>query len=414
MKYPKNDSRNMLDKITVVFEDKFPKGYKNNVANWGNFSAAEMHQANEEGVQKLLHLDIDYGNSCSLRCEHCFRRDDRFDTKGECGFLNEEQIVAYLKEAKKLGLKSVKFLGRGEPFENPKFFGFLEKLTEMGIGASVFTKGHVIGSDELAKKFNEQYGINSGKDLAARLKKLNVSILLGFNSFNREMQETFVGIEKSPIKNYVELRDKALMNLVDAGFNEYHQGKETRLAIISAPVKPENINEIFEIYKWGRIRNIYALSCPSTVSGKGIDETARVDHEKYVKDLEEVYTKIYIWNIDKGLMTLKQFKEEGVSLYPGCHPCTQTAAGMYLTLSGKIVRCPGRADAQSTFTEDIRKEESLKAVWLKSDSYKRAEGKILSPERNGLNYHCVARDGHSLDAKFYRDIKQKVIEHFEQ
>lgn len=413
MNYKNSDSRKTLDNIAVVFEDKFPENYKNSVKNWGNFSATEMHQE-KEGIQQLLHLDIDYGNSCSLRCGHCFRRDDRFDSKGEEGFLSEEQLLVYLGQAKKLGLKSVKFLGRGEPFENPKFFGFLEKITEMGIGASVFTKGHVIGSDELAKKYNNHYGINSGKDLAERLSKMDVSILLGFNSFDKEMQESYVGIDKSQIKNYVELRDKALINLVNAGLSEYNSEQETRLAIISAPIKPENIDEIFEIYTWGRVRNIYALSCPSTVSGKGIDETARIDHDKYIENLKELYAKIYIWNIDQGLMTLKQFKEEGVSLYPGCHPCTQTAAGMYLTLSGKVVRCPGRADAQSTFTEDIRKEQDLNAVWIKSDSYKRAEGTILSPERNGLNYHCVARDGHSIDAKFYENIRGRVVQHFEK
>ena len=421
-KIQENESHGRLDAISLVFGEGFPERYKNSVAHWGNFSREELHQKNEEGIEKLLHLDIDFGNSCSLRCPHCFRRDDRFDSSKDQSFLNEEEIKGYLLEAKKLGLKSVKFLGRGEPFENPKFLGFLEWLTNNEIHAAIFTKGHVIGSDELAIKYNSQYGINSGQDLADRLKELDVSILLGFNSFDKTMQENFIGndqIKNREIKDkYTEVRDTALIRLVKSGLNEYKKGEPTRLAMISAPIKPENIDEIFEIYQWGRKRNIYALSCPSTNSGKGIDETGRVrQHKEFITDLKNLYTKIYIWNIENNLMTLEEFKEEGVSLYPGCHPCTQTAAGMYLTLSGKVVRCPGRADKKSTFSEDIRKE-GLTNIWIHSENYRRAQGKIKSPEGNGLNYHCPARDWEadngqkSIPRGFYEDIKKRVIDYF--
>jgi len=182
----------ILKSIKVKFANKFPKNYKNTVAHWGNFAAEELHQTNADGTQKLLHLDIDLGNSCLLDCPHCFRRDDRFDSNIKQNFLKEDEILGYLKEAKTLGLQSVKFLGRGEPFENRNFIGFLRKLKDLGINASVFTKGHVIGSDDLARKFNSQYGINNGRELATELKRLDVSILLGFNSFNYEMQEKFV------------------------------------------------------------------------------------------------------------------------------------------------------------------------------------------------------------------------------
>ena len=407
-----NNSKERLNSIDVVFEDKFPKGYKNNVAHWGNFAKEDLHQKNTNGTYKLKHLDIDFGDYCSLRCPACFRRDDRVDCEGN--FLKEEEILSYLEEAKELGLESVKFLGRGEPFQNKKFIGFLEKLHKKGIKSSVFTKGHVIGDDKLAKAYNSHYGINSGQELADKLKELDVSILLGFNSFDKETQESYVGIDKSPIKDYVNLRDIALERLVKAGLNEYKEGQETRLALITAPVKPENIEEVSEIYAWGRRRNMYVVSCPSTVSGKGIDETKRVKQNmEYLSKLKHEYVKNYIFNIENELMTLDQFKEEGVSLYPGAHPCTQTAAGMYLTLSGKVIRCPGRADKQSTFTEDIRNEKNLKDVWINSENYKRAQGKIKSPEGNDFNYHCPARDGHSLKASFYQEIKEEVLKHFE-
>lgn len=392
-----------LREIPKVFGDRFPSSFKNNIANWGNSSKEELHQRNEDGTYKLTHLDIDFGNTCSLKCPHCFRRDSRFDVSGEEGFLKESELIGYIAEAQKIGLKDVKFLGRGEPFENPKFLGFIETLYNMGVKSAVFTKGHVLGSDELTSKYNAQHGITTGRELAERLKQLDTSVLLGFNSFNKELQEEFIGADLSNIKDYVELRDKALLNLVDAGLNKYVPNQETRLALIAAPIKPENVDEIFDIYEWGRRRNMYVLSCPSALSGKGIDESKRAEHHgEYVSKLKDLYVKINTWNIEKGLVSLDQFEEEGVSLYPGCHPCNQVANGMYLTLSGKVVRCPGRADAQSTFVEDIRKEPSLKSVWMNSENYRRAAG-------TGFNYHCPARDGYTLDQKFYAEIKEKVL-----
>jgi hypothetical protein len=418
-----HDSRNKLDLIDIVFRGKFPKGYKNNVAHWGNIPKNKLHQTDKNGVPKLLHLDIDFGNSCSLRCPHCFQKDERLSSVSNAGFLKETDIIRYISEAREIGLETVKFLGRGEPFENRRFLGFLEKISDMGIKSSIFTKGHVIGSDDLAKKYNSNYGIETGQELVNRLKGLDVSILLGFNSFNRNIQEKYVCSNKSSIKNYVDLRDEAISRLVKAGFNKYYNGKETRLALILAPIRPENMNEIFDIYKWGRLRNIYTLSCPFTSSGpsntirKYIGDNNTRKYKNYISNLIILYSRIYKWNIERGMTTIPRFIEEGVSLYPGCHPCTQVAAGMYVTLSGKVVRCPGRTDSKSTFSEDVR-NQNIKDVWLKSENHKRAQNLIKSPEGNNFNYHCPARDWIGNDGKtilpndFYDRIKERTLSYF--
>lgn len=405
-------TRELLNDIKVVFPGKFPKNYRNSVAHYGNFRTEELGQINPDGTYKLLHMDIDFGNNCMLDCPHCFRRDDRFDLNIKQKFLTEEEILNYLKEAKTLGLQTVKFLGRGEPFENKNFIGFLRKLYDLGIKASVFTKGHVIGNDQFVKKFNSQYGITNGEELAQELKKLDTSILLGFNSFDKNMQESFINSGNLKIKNYCELRDRALKFLVEAGLNDYHKGEETRLAMIAAPIKPENIDEITSIYEWGRRRNIYVLSCPSNLSGKGIDETERVSHfEDYIPNLINLYSKIYAWNIKNNLQTLEQFKKEDTSLYPGCHPCNQVATAMYLTLTGKVVRCPGRVDKESTFSNDIRQAGGIKKIWLESENYQRAK-------KGDFNCYCPARDLpnddniQSLPSNFYTKIREEVLKNF--
>lgn len=418
----KANSKELLTKeIPTIFEKegkiKFPADYINNVRWWGNIPRKELHSCFSDGTAKLLTMDVDIGDTCSLRCPHCFRRDPRFDDTTLDRGLTDEEVISYIKEAKKLGLKQIKILGRGEPFQNPKFLGFLREMTKLNIGVAIFTKGHVIGSDKLTKIYNyKNYGIDTSEKLVAELKKLKVSILLGFNSFDRKTQEAFVGIDKTPIKDYVELRDRALILLAKAGFNKYEKGKATRLAMIAAPIKPENMDEVFDLFVWARPRNIYMLSCPTTVSGKGIDEfhravaTYRINlkaketpHMRYVKELEKLYSKIYKWSLKTNLIPKPKFKKDGVSLYPGCHVCNQTAAGFYLNLSGQVNQCPGRCDKTTIFTKDIRKEKSLKDVWINCINYKRAKN------TKAYNYHCVARDGHSIPPTFYKEIEKEVL-----
>ena len=92
----------------------------------------------------------------------------------------------------------------------------IEKLYDRGIKSAVFTKGHVIGSDKLAKKFNSQYGIGNGGDLADRLNELDASILLGFNSIAVEEKallflkymEKFKGLLKDHYEDLAKLQNK--------------------------------------------------------------------------------------------------------------------------------------------------------------------------------------------------------------
>jgi len=216
----------------------FPAGYKNDVRWWGNIPENELHSCLPDGTAKLFTLDFNLGKRCSLNCPHCFVP----ELQGVS--LTQEELLGYFEEGTKLGLREAKWLGEGDPFEYPMAVEFIEKANALGVGISIFTKGHTLGSDELAIRY---YGMTA-QELVQRLKKLNVSILLGFNSFDRAQQERWVGVDNYPdtalLKNYVQFRDQALINLVRAGFNEYIPGQATRLAFSCAPFKPENIDEV--------------------------------------------------------------------------------------------------------------------------------------------------------------------------
>lgn len=400
---------NKLYDIPVVFREKFPDNYINDIDGWG-IDEETLHSKNQDDTFKLLSLDIDYGIDCSLSCPHCFRKNFNEISKDTKNLTNNE-LYEILEEAFTLGLQYVKIIGAGEPFENKDLLDLIQFLFQNNIKVSIFTKGHIIGNDSLINKYfgKTKYQIKDSIALLTFLKQRNVSLLIGFNSFDDTLQNEFVGIKNG--NQYIESRNQAIINAVKCGFNDYIPGKKTQLALIAAPIKPENIDEIFTIFKFGRIRNIYVVSCPTTISGLGKKEYKRESElmsiDKYIEHLRNIYLDIYKWSIEKNLIKIEEIQNHGISLYPGCHPCNQAAAGFYLTLAGKIYSCPGRDDYEHLVFRDARKS-SLKEIWQKSNNYK------LASETNRFNFYCVARDKHFFKEpkNFYSYIENDLLAFF--
>jgi MoaA/NifB/PqqE/SkfB family radical SAM enzyme len=394
-----------INDIPEKFIDgEFPSTYINNVIGWG-VSEDELHEKLPDGTYRLVTMDIDFGVKCSLRCPHCFQSNQLpYKFKKQ---LSWEETISIIDQAKDLGLKYVKILGAGEPFENTKFLDFLIELDKRDIHTAIFTKGHVIGSDELVKQYFGERGIYTSEQLVERLYKLKTSILLGFNSFDEEIQNTSVGVGKRhQLSNYVELRDRALMLLTEKGFNEFRPNTPTRLSLVVAPFKPENVDGVLDIYKWGNLRNIYVAACPTTSSGNGHKELSREerkDFNAYIKKVKQTYIDIYKWALATGAINKEDFLKHGVSLYPGGHPCNQVAGGFYIKLDGTAYICPGN-DTEKFFISNDVVNTPLKEIWVNSPNYKLAA-------QNKFNFGCLAR-GNSFFAgypNFYNDVFEKVL-----
>jgi len=365
--------------IPKVFPGRIPYDFINDVNGW-SFTEEELR----ENYGKLLTLDIDFGEICGLNCPQCFRRKNKVDNLSKKE-MNYNETISLILSAKKLGLRSVKFLGKGEPFENPKFIEFLRFLKSVDVIPLVFTKGRVLANDDLAKKYNGHYGIKNGVELIDELKRLDVSILFGFNSFNPIIQDKMVGMA-----GYTKERDIALLRLVNAGFN---QKNPTRLGIINTPINTENCNEAFFIYKWARERNMYPISTTSMVSGCGA-KTWRTKNPEIEKVID-LYAKIYQWNLGKGIQTLEQIKKEGISAYAGACPCNQVACGMYVALNGTVLRCPG--DDFTIFGNTF--QQSLEEIWNNSENFQRA---------GTFNCGCPPKMGTSMPHDFFERIVKKI------
>jgi MoaA/NifB/PqqE/SkfB family radical SAM enzyme len=383
------DGMKMRPNVPVVFNGKFPKEFINDVDGW-NFSEEKL----QKNRGKILTLDIDVGGTCSLNCPHCFRRNGCLG-KLNLDDMSDLEILGIVKQAKKLGLESVKFLGAAEPFENPMFLDFLEELKKIDVIPLIFTKGHVIGDDNFAKKYFHHKGIENSEQLVRRLKELGARILLGFNSFNTKKQDAMVG----NIEGYTIKRNRAFELLVKAGFNKPNP---THMCLAVNPVTRQNYDEIVEIYKWGRVRNLYVVVTPTMVAGRASVLSLQKSITPSKDKLVDLYTEIYKFNVEKGIQTIKDIKENGISSYAGGVPCNQVGCGMYVRLDGIVLRCPGD---DITIIGNVR-NEPIERIWKRSENLNKWAG--------NYNYHCPAKDGKIIPNGFYGEVIERLVKKFDK
>ncbi len=371
----------IIPNIPKRFEGQFPDDYQNKIQYWGFFTQDEL----EANKGKLLMLDIDFRRYCSLNCASCFRKSNVVDDVNE-GDLSYDELLAVIDEARELGLQSVKICGAGEPTQDSRFLQFARDMTDRDIGLAVFTKGQVLGSDEEARKFSHKSGIESAQDLCDELYKLKVSFMLCFQSFYTGVQDALVGGE-----GHALVRNRALENLVRAGFNEPNP---TRLCLCNAPITKTSYDEAFDIYVYARERNIYPVIAVSMVSGKQLDD--EFIHKIDLTDEQKVdlWTRVYSWNIERGIQTLNQIKREGISAMPGSHPCNQVAAGLYVTANGNVVGCPGY-----TAIEGSVKDRSISEIWEESQNKRRT---------GTFNCGCPPKEGRTIPAILYKTVLSEL------
>ncbi len=354
----------------------------NTIEHWGFFTKEEVEQAATDG--SLLMLDIDFGRGCPHRCPGCFRRNNPIDASG-LSDLSYREIFSVVDQAKKLGLRSVKICGAGEPLVNPNLLRFARDLTKRDIGLAIFTKGYTLGDDELAAKI---FGprIESGLQLAEQLFSLKTSVMLSYPSFDADILGALVG--GSP-RDYPQKLKKAAEILAEAGFNKT---LPTRLAFVHAPITGKSIAGAFEVYRFARERNILPILAFYMVSGKQITPAFLRRNDAAAEEKIRLARRIYEYNLAHGFNTPEQLARENISCMPGIHPCNQIAVGLYLTANGNVIRCPGDREAP---LGNVR-ETSLGEIWKKARDWN-FKGKF--------NVGCPFKEGITLPV----DYQQRVF-----
>jgi MoaA/NifB/PqqE/SkfB family radical SAM enzyme len=371
--------------ISKRFEGMMPNGFVNAAQGW-SFRKEELVEAAKG--KRLLTLDLDMAGTgvCSLNCGHCFRRNKEFGKEKRMDF---DEVEKHLREAKGLGLRSVKIIGPGEPIEDPELFRLLSLFRELDIVPLLFTKGRVFGDDPACIQV---HGFD-GHELLRRLYEMDTSILMGSTSFDPETEDKTVGR-----KGYHEARNEALVRLNETGFMDFVPGLSTRCALIFNPLTPRNIDEAFDVYVWARERNIQPIMGPTMVAGRALDKLKQICPTD--EELIDTFTRINIWAIEHGIYTLTELQEHGISAYAGGTHCHQVSCGLFVRGDGAVLRCPG----DDISIQGNLRERSLTEIWIGSENLRLHAG--------AYNNFCPPKEGKSFPNGFFPEVLRRVMLHF--
>ncbi len=429
-------------KIPITFDGRVSSGWANGVKDWhidnatpGLYTLDIEHIADEFVLQHNdLNVEVNiekiYSEKlCTQACDTCFNEEkglynqftydlDKIivlDTQGKPKLnrlMTLEDTLGVVDQAMEIAkseghdFRSVKFLGPGELLMNPQLFEIIEKYQKRGIQLNIFTKGALLGSDELAQKYQRM----TAKQLVEKLVSYsNVGLLMSFQSFNEELQDRLVTSKDENgkilgLQEYSKIRERTLENLFTSRF--YNSGVTNRIGIINAPIISENIDESFEIYKFFVERGTPVVMTPSMLSGKGCKAYKISEDEKteFQDKLVRLYARIYTYNVEKGIQTHKQILSEGIASYVGAEPCNQVATGLYIRANGIVQMCPGRFDRETVFANV--QDTPLSQIWENSPNRRLG---IENPQ-NLINNRCPAKDGFAFPKDFYERVMQRYEE----
>lgn len=326
---------------------------------------------------------------CPHKCPGCFNNAELHNP-----ILTLKEVWKIVDQALELGLESVKFLGPGELLANSEIFTILDGFHRRNIVVGIFTKGAVMGCDALSYHY---HGISSEELVRKLVSYSNVTFLVGGRSFDPHIENLFIPRNEKQIEvkfDYHAARNVAIKRLCEAGMNA--DLEKPRLAIICGPVTSQNLGSVAEIYKWGAERNIPTYLPPTMVSGKGHKLVKSALDIKFEDDYISLAVDVYTWAIERGVMTLEQFKQDGPHPYIGVAPCNQLTHGLYVHYDGAVWRCPGNDTPDFVVHENIR-NKPLVDIWRGSKNYR----------INKFNNGCV-KDGVSLPRRFYQEVKDRV------
>jgi len=416
-----NSKKQIFPNVPEVFINGFPKDYRPWVDGWA-FSEDQLRSKLPDGTYKLLILDISINSEyyvtevnsgpqetlsqraeekyeCEIGCKHCF--ECKTDTNNP--LMTFDELKDIIKNAKLLGLEATKFLGPGELLHNTKLFEILDFFEEQNIKIGIFTKGIILGDDELAQKLFKL----SAQDFCKKLLSYKcVRLLIGFISSDPETEYKRL---QTSIEKFSEKRNRGIENMVALGMNKDPQCQ--RMALMCLPVLQDNVDEALEIFQWGIKRNMPVIVAPTMISGKGLEMPEIQNDDFKNRDLVDLFANIYSWLIKQGIMTINQIEQEGISPY-GSDPCNQSICGMFIRKDGRIQACPGNESSAFRYSHDIRKDD-LKTVWKNSMGYKLRK-ELVEAGKITITQPCYAKtEGElvpkgSIPENFYRLVIDKI------
>ena len=380
--------------------DSFSSNFENYVKGW---NASDEIYRQSKSNHKLLYLNIDLeDNGCTRRCSHCFTMAGQIDnergrSKSSNSFpkirkkLSRTRLINQIALAKeKLGLESVRILGRGEPTESPYLIEFIEQMASLDIVTVIFTRGHVAGNDTHTKKVFNRYGINSGRHLVKKLNELNASIILGYSALNDSIHDGMNGVY-----NHSKYSREGLKRFLQTG---YRNSNPTRIGI-ETPIAKINISEIPVSYILFQCLGISPIFNTYMVTGRADQKFFESNTPAFMERLK-LHTEVVFYMRQLGI-------KDKIGAYLGTKECHDISNGLYIPSSGDIRPCTGFESKQS-IKGDLNNEDIIQ-IWERSKI--EGEQSLCPPKINHgfpLNYEEQLEECIKVNSDYFYQ-KYKLI-----
>ena len=224
------------------------------------FSPEEIAQT--KAVHGLLTMEVEVGTACNFRCKYCYVGDGVPAGDGKNPELSLDEIRDVIAQAQALGARKIVLLG-GEPM----LYGFTPDLCAWirgrGLGVEMFTNG-----------------TNLTADMAARLFKLGVHVVLKWHTSDHQIQDWLAGVSGA-----AAIMAEAYRHLRDAGY----PSSAAKMAL-STVICRQNVAELPSLWKWMRTEGIEPYFEMITPQGRA--RTSSHDLSPSVEEVRQLFETI--------------------------------------------------------------------------------------------------------------------------
>lgn len=100
-----------------------------------------------------IHIDVGLSKGCNINCEYCFGSlQGNTYKEGMKNYFPREALLNYMESAGKAGVRSMAFIGEGEPLLNPNVYDAIALGKKSGVDISLGTNGILFDKGEKGRR----------------------------------------------------------------------------------------------------------------------------------------------------------------------------------------------------------------------------------------------------------------------
>ena len=121
-----------------------------------------------------LHIDVGLSKGCNIRCEYCFgAMQGNLYKKGTNISFPREPLLNYMREAGEFGVRSMAFIGEGEPLLNPAVYEAIVTGKKAGVDMALGTNGVLLDTGRAGEEALEhltwiRFNLSTASDVGYR------------------------------------------------------------------------------------------------------------------------------------------------------------------------------------------------------------------------------------------------------